>query len=69
MIAETASAEQGGSKAAWITDLFTLLQKYPEVRAISWFNYNNKDGTDWQITSSEASIRAMSTSLTKLWRS
>jgi hypothetical protein len=66
MIAETASAEQGGSKAAWIADLFKLLKQYPEVRAVSWFNYD-KQGTDWQITSSHASISAMASSLAKLW--
>ena len=56
MIAETGSAEQGGSKAIWITDLFELLQHYPEVKAVVWFNYN-KGGTDWQITSSKTSVR------------
>jgi hypothetical protein len=67
MIAETASAEQGGSKAAWITNLFKLLQKYPEVRAVSWFNYN-KGGTNWKITSSKTAVRAMKNSLAKYWR-
>ena len=67
MIAETGSAEQGGSKAIWITDLFELLQHYPEVKAVVWFNYN-KGGTDWQITSSKASVQAMATSLATLWR-
>ena len=68
MIAETGSAEQGGSKATWITDLFKLLQHYPEVKAVVWFNYN-KGGTDWQITSSKSSVQAMATSLNTLWRS
>ena len=67
MISETASAEQGGSKAAWITELFKLLTHYPSVQAVSWFNYEKK-GTDWQITSSEASVRAMANSLAKFWR-
>ena len=67
MIAETASAEQGGNKADWITDLFTLLQHYPEVKAVAWFNYANGP-TDWQITSSKSSVQAMATSLSSDWQ-
>ena len=67
MIAETASAEQGGSKAAWITNLFKLLNRYPAVRAVAWFNYD-ETGPDWQITSSKSSIQAMAASLAKRWR-
>jgi len=67
MIAETACAEQGGSKSAWITNLFKLLNNYPEVKAVAWFNYD-KGRTDWQITSSKAAVRAMLTSLASSWR-
>ena len=42
MIAETASAEQGGSKADWIKDLFTLLHHYPDVKAVAWLNYRQR---------------------------
>lgn len=40
IIPETASSEDGGNKAAWITDaLFDQLPNaYPRIRAISWFN-------------------------------
>ena len=40
MIAETGSSERGGDKAEWIFDTFQrqLPFRYPEVRAIAWFN-------------------------------
>ena len=57
MIGETASTEQGGDKAAWISDGLTQLQQaYPQVRAIVWFNINKE--TDWRINSSPASLEA-----------
>lgn len=53
MIAEFASTEIGGSKATWIRDALTddLPNRFPEVRAIVWFNWNNRD-MDWVIESS-----------------
>ncbi|CAN5608643.1 hypothetical protein BH23CHL5_BH23CHL5_06890 [soil metagenome] len=61
IIAEMASAEQGGDKAAWITDSF-LLQlplSFPEIRAVVWFNIVKE--TDWRIDSSPESLRAFVT--------
>ena len=62
MIAETASTEVGGSKAAWITDALQaqLPVSWPRVKAVLWFNWNHEEsnGTmDWVIESS-ASARA-----------
>jgi beta-mannanase len=58
MIAEMASAEQGGNKASWITDAFAtqLPQYFPLVRAFTWFNENKE--TDWRIESSSAAQNA-----------
>jgi len=58
MIAETASAEAGGSKAQWIVDAFStqILQRYPRIQAVLWFNQNKE--TDWRIESSAAAQRA-----------
>lgn len=52
MIAESASAEQGGSKATWIRMalLNSLPLDYPQVRAIVWFNQNKEQ--DWRFSSS-----------------
>lgn len=56
MIAETASSEVGGDKAAWITQAFDDLATMPRVQAVSWFNINKEQ--DWRINSSPASLVA-----------
>jgi hypothetical protein len=56
VIGETASAEAGGSKAAWINQFFATLAAHPEVRAFLWFNLNKE--TDWRIESSPAATQA-----------
>lgn len=61
LIGETASTEQNGSKAAWITDaLGTQLPLYfPNVKALAWFNWNDDDlQKTWPIESSPASVAA-----------
>ncbi len=50
MIGEVGSAEQGGSKAAWITDFFARLAARPEILAFVWFNHDKE--ADWRIQSS-----------------
>ena len=39
VIAETASAESGGSKAEWARALFGFLAAQPDVAAVIWFNF------------------------------
>ncbi|MGI8857439.1 MAG: glycoside hydrolase family 26 protein [Thermomicrobiales bacterium] len=58
MIAETASTEVGGNKAAWITQglLTDLPSRFPRVRAVVWFNENKE--TDWRVNSSAAALAA-----------
>lgn len=62
MIAETASAEQGGSKANWITDAFAgqIPHNFPRIRAVVWFNEDQRAtiGVDWRIESSARARRA-----------
>jgi hypothetical protein len=55
IIAETGSAERGGSKAAWIRALFPFLKR-SHIRALVWFDYNKE--TDWRIASSASSAAA-----------
>ena len=59
MIAETASTEQGGSKATWIQNAlaYDLPNLFPRIKAVVWFNWN-LDGMDWAIESSPASQQA-----------
>ncbi len=56
MLGEVASAEQGGSKAAWTTSLFRLLAAHPEVVAFTWFDLDKE--TDWRVESSASSVRS-----------
>lgn len=62
MISETASTEQGGDKAAWITDAFAKLPvRFPRVVSLTWFNYNKE--TDWRVNSSATSLAAFKTAV------
>ena len=51
MISEFGSNSVGGDKAAWITNMFTHLHKYPQIKAAIWWN-----GTDWDQNQQPARI-------------
>lgn len=55
---ETASAEIGGDKAAWIRKGFLneLPQRFPRVTGVVWFNVQKE--SDWRVNSSQASLEA-----------
>jgi hypothetical protein len=60
MIGEVASSEDGGSKAAWIANMFAELPKtYPKISALLWFDWSH-DGYDWPIETSASSTAAFS---------
>ncbi|WP_286166947.1 glycosyl hydrolase [Arthrobacter sp. AQ5-05] len=61
LIAETASAEQGGSKANWNASLISYLTAQSDVTAITWFHFNKE--TDWRINSSGSSAQALANAL------
>lgn len=61
MIAETASTELGGDKAAWIGNMFASLSRHPDIRAFLWFDYDKE--TDWRIESSAAATAAFTEGL------
>ena len=63
MVAETAGAEHGGSKADWIADVYsTQIPRYFEkIKAIIWFNENKE--TDWRIESSPAAQNAFAAAI------
>ena len=66
MIGETSSSENGGSKAAWITDTLKtrLPLDFPKIRALVWFNWNeNTSNLFWTIESSQASIDSFSSAI------
>jgi beta-mannanase len=57
IIGEFSSTEEGGDKAAWITDAFSKIENdYPQIRAIIWFHIAKE--TDWRINSSDAALDA-----------
>jgi beta-mannanase len=61
LIGETASAEVGGDKAAWITQglLRDLPARFPRLRAVIWFDEDKE--TDWRVNSSSATLAAFRT--------
>src|SRR5579859_6899688 len=63
MITETASTEQGGNKASWISDAFVtqLPQNFPRIHAFVWFNESKE--TDWEIESSASAQAAFAAAI------
>jgi hypothetical protein len=58
VITETASADAGGDKAAWITSAYQteIPTRFPRVTAVIWFNVNKE--ADWRVESSSAALAA-----------
>jgi beta-mannanase len=58
MIGESASAEQGGSKAAWILQAGDQMSStFRNIAAYVWFNKVDQN-VDWRVNSSQASVDA-----------
>jgi len=63
-IAETSSVEQGGSKAAWISGMFSSLNtEFPRIKGIVWFNA--KLTYDWRVETASANVTAYKAGATK----
>ena len=57
MLPETASAEVGGDKGAWITAMHqALTTQYTDIKGVVWFDINKE--TDWRIASSPSALAA-----------
>ena len=57
MIAETASVEDGGSKARWIKDArHSIKRAFPSIGAFLWFHANYVE--DWRINTSAEALMA-----------
>jgi len=64
MIAETGSGENGGSKAAWITQTFSHeLPKFSRLAALVWFNGGGDTGADFRFNSTAAAAKAFRAAL------
>ena len=60
-IAEFASVEQGGSKAAWLRDAYARIRTYPSVKAVVYYDSLERGRTstqDWRVATSSASVAA-----------
>jgi hypothetical protein len=57
MIGEMASSDFGGDKPAWIRDFFKRLWRYQKVRALIYFDVNDR-GTHWPLENSPAAMSA-----------
>ncbi len=58
MIGEIGSTENGGSKAAWISEaLAAIPAEYPKIRGMVWFD-SFDDGMDWPIETSSSATNA-----------
>jgi cellulose synthase (UDP-forming) len=55
-ISEVASAEAGGSKAAWITGMFADLRAHRQVTSLVWYDLRKQ--ANWPVTSDRAAPRA-----------
>jgi hypothetical protein len=66
MIGETASSEQGGSKADWITSalLNEIPNQFPGIQALVWNDWNSGDSKrDWPIDTSDSSRQAFASAI------
>jgi len=61
-LAEVGSAEQGGNKAAWVTNLVTQVLSQPQVVGFAWFNFDQPP-IDWSMSSSAPSLSAFQAAL------
>lgn len=62
IIGEVGSGEQGGSKAAWITDMLSTLPTYSMIRGLLWFERFD-DNMDWPIETSSSSANAFASGI------
>lgn len=57
IVAETASHTKGGDKAKWIAGMFSVIpKKFPQIKAIVWFNYDKE--RNWRVASTSATRSA-----------
>jgi beta-mannanase len=65
-VAEFASVEVGGDKAAWITDAYTQIAANPSVKAVIYYDaleHGGYNAQDWRVDTSPASLSAFKTAI------
>jgi len=63
-ICEVGSAETGGSKPAWLAEMWAALRDRPRITGLVWFNEARE--ADWRMESSPESLAAMRDGLASL---
>ncbi len=58
MLAEVASGERGGDKAAWIAQARAWIKTHDGIRAVVWFDQRSNAEHDWRIDSSSGAMTA-----------
>jgi beta-mannanase len=65
-VAETASTEFGGDKAAWIRNAFDgIPDLFPRLSGVIWFNQNKE--TNWRVDSSASSLKSYREVARRAW--
>ncbi|MFQ5429642.1 MAG: glycoside hydrolase family 26 protein [Phycisphaerae bacterium] len=51
---------KGDQRARWIRDAYACLKRYPQVKAVIWFNYDKRreNEPNWRIDASPGALRA-----------
>ena len=63
MLPEVASSDKGGSKPAWIKDMFALIRhNYRKIRAVIWYDVEDR-GTHWPIERRKQDVNAFRTAI------
>jgi mannan endo-1,4-beta-mannosidase len=63
IVSEMGSSEDGGSKAAWISEaLGKITTEYPDIRGVLWFEKYD-DGMDWPIETSPTATAAFASGI------
>ena len=48
-VAEVGSAAEGGSKAAWVRDMFRTARRMRRLKAVVWMDVSSKEEGDWRV--------------------
>jgi hypothetical protein len=63
MLAEVASSDRGGSKAAWIKNMLNEVRhNYRKIRAVIWYDTNDR-GANWPLGNNNKPVNAFRTGI------
>lgn len=65
-ISEVSTAQYGGSKALWISQMFDYVRSHRAIRSVLWFDVPKE--TDWRVATSPAAARAFAAGVARMQR-